>query len=156
MTLTLNTAIKSFCKTLSRWMMHHETRSGCKRTSNSADIEKNSHILTMSHHCDLDLEDSKSVFCYHTLAHNDVSQYQVWLQKVQCRAYYIISTSGWTFTESLIIHLNHCDLDLEQSHPVFSQDFFANNVCLQKDQQFRKYLVESRIYYMSPHSDLDP
>ena len=37
----------------------------------------------MSPHSDLDLEDSKQIFMHDTLAHNDASQFQVWLQKVQ-------------------------------------------------------------------------
>ena len=31
--------------------------------------------------CDFDLEDSKPVFLHDTLAHEDASPYQVWLQK---------------------------------------------------------------------------
>ena len=33
----------------------------------------------MRPHCDLELEDSKTVFLHDTLAHDDASQYQVWL-----------------------------------------------------------------------------
>ena len=37
----------------------------------------------MNPHCDLDLEDSKPIFLHDTLAHDDASSYQVWLQKVK-------------------------------------------------------------------------
>ena len=37
----------------------------------------------MSLHCDLELEDSKPVLLQDTLANDDASPYQVWLQKVQ-------------------------------------------------------------------------
>ena len=34
----------------------------------------------MSPQCDLDLEDSKPIFLHDTLAHDEASPYQVWLQ----------------------------------------------------------------------------
>ena len=37
----------------------------------------------MSPHYDLDLEDGKPMFLFETLAHDDTSPYQVWLQKVR-------------------------------------------------------------------------
>ena len=37
----------------------------------------------MSPHCGPELEDSKLIFLHDTLAHDDASLYQVWLQKVQ-------------------------------------------------------------------------
>ena len=37
----------------------------------------------MSHHYDPELEDSKPIFLHSTLAHDDASPHQVWLQKVQ-------------------------------------------------------------------------
>ena len=37
----------------------------------------------ISPHCDFELEDSKPVLLYGTLAHDDALPYQVWLQKVQ-------------------------------------------------------------------------
>ena len=36
-----------------------------------------------SPHCDPELEDSKLIFLHDTLAYDDASPYQVWLQKVQ-------------------------------------------------------------------------
>ena len=36
-----------------------------------------------SPHCDLDLEDRKPTFLHDTLAHDDASPHQVWLQQVQ-------------------------------------------------------------------------
>ena len=37
----------------------------------------------MNPHCDLEFEDSKPIFLRNTMAHDDASSYQVWLQKVQ-------------------------------------------------------------------------
>ena len=37
----------------------------------------------MSPHCDLELEDSKSIFLHDTWVHDSASPYQVWLQKVK-------------------------------------------------------------------------
>ena len=74
----------------------------------------------MSAHCDHELEDSKPIFLHDTLAHDDASQYQVWLQKVQqLRRYHPDEHSldiNWTNTDILILH---CDLNLECSNPFF-------------------------------------
>ena len=37
----------------------------------------------MSPNCDNELEDSKTILLHDTLAHDDASTHQVWLQKVQ-------------------------------------------------------------------------
>ena len=36
-----------------------------------------------SPHCDIDVENSKPIFLHYTLAHDNASQHQAWLQKVQ-------------------------------------------------------------------------
>ena len=57
-------------------------------------------------------------------------------------------SSGQTFTD--IFNLR-CDLDLERSNPIFPQDTLAyvvvlpNQVCLQTDQQVRRYNRNSHI-----------
>ena len=65
-------------------------------------------------YCDLDLEDRNLFFAHDALAYNDVSPYWVWLQMVQrC------ISSKLTLTETFNLG---CDIDLEHSNPVFSQD----------------------------------
>ena len=66
---------------------------------------------------------------------------------------------GHTFTD--IINLC-CDLDLEYSNPIFSQNTLAydavlsNQVRLQTNQQFRRCKGNSHILcYISPRCDLD-
>ena len=50
---------------------------------------------------------------------------------------------------------------LECSHPIFPQDtpaydaVLGNQVCLQTDQEFRRYGKNSHIFHISPHCDLD-
>ena len=67
-------------------------------------------------------------------------------------------SSGQTFTDILNLC---CDLDLECSNPVFSQDtlsgdpVLSNQVWLQTDQQFRRYSRKSYFDYISPPCDLD-
>ena len=51
--------------------------------SNLVDIEKLVISVYFNPHCDLDLENSKPIFSYDTLAHDAASPYQVWLQSVQ-------------------------------------------------------------------------
>ena len=55
---------------------------GCKKISNSVDMVEKV-ISEMCPHCDLELEDSKPIFLHDTLANDDASPYQVWLQQVQ-------------------------------------------------------------------------
>ena len=64
-------------------MMYHPIKFGCKRISSSVAMVETVISNYMSPHCDLELEDSKPVFMHNTLAHEDVTPYQVWLQKVQ-------------------------------------------------------------------------
>ena len=58
--------------------LYHQTKFSCKRISNSDNMSKKSHFHYIILHCDLDLEDSKPIFLNNTLAHGDVSLYQVW------------------------------------------------------------------------------
>ena len=63
--------------------MHHPIKFGCKKISSSVDMVETVLFDYMSPHCDLDPEDSKLIFSQDTLACDDVSPYQVWLQKVR-------------------------------------------------------------------------
>ena len=54
-----------------------------KKISSSADIVEIVLSDYMSPHCNPELEDSKPIFLHDTLAQDDASPYQVWLQKVQ-------------------------------------------------------------------------
>ena len=61
----------------------------------------------MSTHCVLDLEDSKPIFSQDTLAYNDASSYQGWLQKVQTFRRYCLakhSLTFWTFAVTLTLN----------------------------------------------------
>ena len=64
-------------------MMYHPIRCGCKKISSSVDVVGTVIFDYMSPHCGPDLEDSKPIFLHGTLANDDASPYQVWLQKVQ-------------------------------------------------------------------------
>ena len=63
--------------------MYHQVKVGHKKISSSIGMVEAVTFDYMSLHCDPKLEDSKPVFLDGTLAHDDASQYQVWLQKVQ-------------------------------------------------------------------------
>ena len=76
---------------------------------------------SISPHCDLELEDSKPIFLHDTLAHDDASPYQIWLQKVQQLRRYRPdeqSLEFWTFPVTPWP---------QQSNQVFSQDSPAYN-----------------------------
>ena len=64
-------------------MMYHPIKFGYKKINSSADIVETVMYDQMSPHCDPELEDSKPVFLHDTLAHDVVSPYQAWLQKIQ-------------------------------------------------------------------------
>ena len=55
--------------------MYYPTKFGCKKSSSSVDMIKTVTPDHMSPHGDL--KDSKPVFLYDTLAHDDASPYQV-------------------------------------------------------------------------------
>ena len=69
-------------------------------------------IIIMSLHCDL--EDSKTMFLHDTLTHEDVSPYQVWLQKVKSFRRYHPDLSRLTFNDVLNPHR-----DLQHSKTIF-------------------------------------
>ena len=71
-----NRAIQSFHKTIQLMLMYHQTKFICTRISSSED--RKSYFDYMIHHCDLDLEYSKSILLEDNLAHEDASPYQVW------------------------------------------------------------------------------
>ena len=82
-------------------MIYHNF--GCK-ISSSVDMVETVISDYICLHCDLDLEDSKSLFLRDTLAHNNTSPYQVWLQKAQqFRRYHPDehSLEFWTFPVTL-------------------------------------------------------
>ena len=64
-------------------MTYHPIEFGCKKISSSADMVETVISDIISLHCGPELEDNKPIFLHDTLAPNDASQYQVWLQKVQ-------------------------------------------------------------------------
>ena len=64
-------------------MMHHRIKFSCQNISSSADMVDTVTSDYMSPQWYYEIEDSKPVFLHDTLAHDDASLYQVWLQKVQ-------------------------------------------------------------------------
>ena len=71
--------------------MYHPINLGCKKISSSADMTETVIFDQMSPHCDPELEYTKPIFLYDTLAHDVASPYQVWLQKVQQLRRYCLS-----------------------------------------------------------------
>ena len=68
--------------------MYHPIKFARKKISSSVDIAETVILDYMSPHDDPELEDSKPILLNNTLAHDDASPYQVWLQKVkQLRRY---------------------------------------------------------------------
>ena len=64
-------------------MMYHPIKCSFKKISSSVDMAETVVLDYISPHYEPELEDSKPIFLHITLAHDNVSQYQVWLQKVQ-------------------------------------------------------------------------
>ena len=84
--------------------MYQTIKFGGKRISSSVDIVETVIFDYMSPHCDL--QNSIPVFLHDTLAHNNASPYQVWLQKVQHLRRYRPdehSLKFWTFPVSLTL-----------------------------------------------------
>ena len=79
-------------------MMYQSIKLGFKKISSSIDMVETVIFSLMSLHCDLDLEDNKPIFLQSTLAHDDASPYQVWLQKVQQLRRYCPDTHSLEFT----------------------------------------------------------
>ena len=61
--------------------MHHPIKVGCKKIGSAADTVETVIFDYMSPPCDSELEDSKPSYLHDNLAHDDASQYQVWLRK---------------------------------------------------------------------------
>ena len=118
-TLTFKTIIQFLHKTLQLIMMYHTINFGCKIISGSVDIIETVISENTSLHCNLDLEDCWQIFLQKTLAHDDASQYQVWLQIVwQLRRFrpHEHSLEFWTFPVTLILTIT------QQSNPILLQD----------------------------------
>ena len=81
--LDQNRAIQSFYRTIQIMMMYHPIKWGCKKITRTADVVETLILDYMSPHYDPELEDSKPDFVHDTLAHDDASPYQIWIQKVQ-------------------------------------------------------------------------
>ena len=64
-------------------MMYHPIKCSCKKISSTVDMVETVILDYMSPHYDPELEGSKPIFLHDTLAHDDASPYQVWLQKVR-------------------------------------------------------------------------
>ena len=64
-------------------MMYHPIKCGCEKISSSADVVETVILDYMTPHYYPELEDSKPIFLHDTLAHDDASPYQIWLQKIQ-------------------------------------------------------------------------
>ena len=63
-------------------MIYHPNKCGCKKISSLVDTVETVILDYISPQYDPELEDSKPIFLHDTLAHDDASPYQVWLQKV--------------------------------------------------------------------------
>ena len=98
-------------------MMCHPIKFGCKKISSSVDMLETVIFNHMSPHCDLELEDSKSIL-HDTQVHDGASPYQVWLLKVQqLRRYWDEHLLEiWTFLVALTLTTKeHCSLFTRQS-----------------------------------------
>ena len=62
-------------------MMYHPIKYGCKKISSSVDMVETVKLGYMSHHCDSEQADSKTIFLQNILAHDDASPHQVWFTK---------------------------------------------------------------------------
>ena len=64
-------------------MINHQIKHGFKKISSSADVVETVILDYMTPHYYPELEDSKPMILHDTLAHDNRSSYQVWLQMVQ-------------------------------------------------------------------------
>ena len=83
-----NRAIQSFHKTIHLMMMCHQTKFTIPSLETKCSVVQNissrqTFINISNLHCDLGLELKNPIFPRDTLAHNDASSHQVWLQKFQ-------------------------------------------------------------------------
>ena len=144
-TLTVNTEIALFNRTLEIMMLYYQTKFGCKSTSR---LEDTTQIVMF-------WLDKPSLWPWHWTqwANFFAWHFGLWccisIPGLATKCYVVQGIlSGQNFT--CILNL-HCDLDLECSNPIFPQDTLAydavppNQVWLQTDQQFRRYSKNSHI-----------
>ena len=153
--LTLKTKIWFLHKALQLMMMYHPIIFGYKKISTSADMVETVIFDQMSPHSHSDprLEDRKTIFL-----HDDVaSPYQVWLNRRFRSGGDIIQINiPWNSEPFLWPWAGP-----KQSNPIFSQnnppydDVPSNQLWLQKDQQFRKYIKKVIFWLYYPNCDLD-
>ena len=82
----------------------------------------------MSPHCDLELEDSKPVFLHGTLAHDDASPNQVWLQKVKQLRRYRPGEHSLDFFLTFSVTLMHHHTKFGSKRLINSEDIIWTNV----------------------------
>ena len=93
----------------------------------------------MNPHCDFDLEGRKLISSNDTAVHAGPPISKVLFQRLQPLRRFLPDK----IVAEILSHC--CDLDLEHSNPIFSlyvlayDDLPPNQVCLQKDQQLRRY-----------------
>ena len=133
-TLTLNTAVQPFHKTLCLVMKYRQAKFGSSGLAAQNRQQKQSYFDYMGPHCDLNLEDSKPIFGM------SASLYQF-----------------WTFAVTLI-NLR-CDLEVEHRNPIFALDIPPCDdlppTKLQKNHQFRRCSRQSYCDHPSAHSERD-
>ena len=136
-------------------MMCYPIRWDCKKISRLVDWVETVIFDYMNSKCDLDLEDSKPIFLHDTLAHDDASPYQVWLQKVLA-----VDEISSRSTVTGILNL-FCDLDFNQNRAqsnLFTKQsslwWCVIKLWLQKNQQFRRYIRNSYFVYVILYCDL--
>lgn len=115
MTLTLNTAIQSFQKTLLLMMKNHQTNLVAERISSS---KEQSYLDYMNSYCHPDLEDSKQLFCM-TLCSWWLHHHNYGVQSFVTKGSTVQKISGWPLIE--IMNPDACNFDLEHNNPFFSR-----------------------------------
>ena len=64
-------------------MLYCQTKFGCKWTSSLEDIVEIVIFCLFNPHCDLDIEDSETIFLHDTPPHDNTPPYKVWLRMVE-------------------------------------------------------------------------
>ena len=109
-TLTLNTVIPFFNRTLWLKMLYYQTKFGCNLTSSLEDTQEMVIFrLYISPCCDLDIEQNEPIFLHDTLWLMRLHYHNRFGNKIFCGS---DNTVGTVFTDILNLH---CDLDLECS-----------------------------------------
>ena len=126
-------------------LMYHPRRFCCKKISSSADKVK---FDQMSPHCDPELEDSEPIFLHDTLAHDDASPYQVWLQRVQqLRIYYPDEhlLEFWTFPVTLTLTTTEQSNLFTWQSSSWLGAIKPNYLSRKNDQRFRWFIRKSSL-----------